>query len=75
MMPKEEKFWSDMTEDKWKLYRHTIEPAYHCKYEVLDRDGGLIAGFVNYEDRELFIITKEEKLKEEQLRKNDLTGY
>ena len=50
------------------LHRHTIEPAYHLKYEVLDGDGGLIAGFVKDEDRELFINTKEEKENNKRLR-------
>ncbi|MCK4526225.1 hypothetical protein KAW18_02540 [candidate division WOR-3 bacterium] len=50
------------------LHRHTIEPAYHLKYEVLDRDGGLIAGFVKYEDRELFIIVNEEEENNKRLR-------
>ena len=50
------------------LHRHTIEPAYYLKYEVLDGDEGLIAGFVKYEDRELFIIAKEEKENNKRLR-------
>ena len=50
------------------LHRYTIEPAYHLKYEVLDRDGGLIAGFVKYEDRELFIIVNEEEENNKRLR-------
>ena len=43
------------------LHRHTVEPAYYLKYQVLDGNGGLIAGFANYEDRELFINIKEEQ--------------
>lgn len=43
------------------LHRHTIESSYYLKYEVLDGNGNLLAGFVNYEDRELFINIKENK--------------
>ena len=43
------------------LRRHTVEPAYYLQYQVVDGDGKLLAGFLNYEDREQFISIKEKQ--------------
>jgi hypothetical protein len=43
------------------LHRYTVEPAYHLKYQVVDGEGDLLAGFANCEDREQFIHMKEKQ--------------